>query len=360
MKKVTLNRKQLHDLVWATPLTKISEKFQITIPEIKQACTTLKVPLPTAGYWTRLHMGQNVFATELSTEKTETTEIELEERIEGNKTLKGISEELMTLINDIESKHASDLIVPDRLTKPDPLIEDSRKSFQTSDRSYHGSLHPDRETLDIHVSKDNVTRALLFVDTLLKLLRKRGQKIEISDRNSYVTIKNTRVKFYLREKTNRVKSSERWGGSTYTPSGILYLRMEIGYFNKLEWSDGRDPLENQLSKIIAKLELKVIEAEEQERLWKIEAEKREIQRRKEEAIENRKRKQESDFKNILQESRTWKEIETAKQYINYVEKSLKKDKKLYDKAARKILWMRRRLEQFDPAKDSNILDSDED
>jgi hypothetical protein len=356
MKKVTLTRKDLHDLVWSTPLTKISEKFQISIPDIKQACTTLKVPLPNLSYWSKKHLGHEVLITELSHEKVEKDNIEFEERVKKEKRFTTLNPEMESLINEIESQYASDLIVPDKLTKPDPLIEDVKATLQSNARVYHGSIFPNRNELDIHVSKDNISRAMLFMDTLIKLFRKRGYKINVSDGSSDLTIRNTRAKFFLREKMNRTKSTERWGSSTYSPSGTLYLKIEIGYINKLEWSDGSEPLENQLSKIIAKLELKVGEVEEQERLWKIESEKREKEERRKQVIENKRRKEEADFNTIINEAKNWKNIEIAKEYIDHVEKSLKKSKQLNENISQKILWMRNRLEQFDPIRNSKLVD----
>lgn len=50
MKKITLTRKELYDLVWSTPMTSISKKYEISLDRLKGICKKVNVPKPDIGY----------------------------------------------------------------------------------------------------------------------------------------------------------------------------------------------------------------------------------------------------------------------------------------------------------------------
>jgi hypothetical protein len=355
MKKVVLTRKQLYDLVWSTPLTKISEQFQKSVPELKEICLSMKVPLPNPGYWTRIHLGQNVTAEQLENAAVDTEDVELIERNDGDRIINGTPSEFEILLNKIETEHASELIVPDKLLKPDELIVNTRTSLQDKNSNFRGLISANRAELDIQVTKDNVTRALLIMDTLIKLFRKRGYKIEVSERGSYVIVDGQQIKFILRERMNRTYVKDRWNSTTLTPSGTLYFKVDIDYSNHFEWKDGSEPLENQLSKIIAKIEIKIAEVKERNRLWKIENDKVQAKQKIEREIEEQKRKDASDFKNLVHEAKNWKKVLLVKEYLEMLEKAVVDQNKMTDYHRRRLGWAKEKLNQYDPVHDSTLF-----
>jgi len=54
------DRKELYDLVWAQPVTKVAKQFGVSDVAIAKACRKLKVPLPGRGYWARKQNGYAV------------------------------------------------------------------------------------------------------------------------------------------------------------------------------------------------------------------------------------------------------------------------------------------------------------
>ena len=60
MESITFDRKKLYEAVWATPLSKLSESYGVTIHQLKKICTELDVPTPRPGYWTKLRFGKTV------------------------------------------------------------------------------------------------------------------------------------------------------------------------------------------------------------------------------------------------------------------------------------------------------------
>ena len=59
LRKITdISRKELHELVWQTPLIKLAAEFGITGGELSRICKQNSVTFPSAGYWTRIAFGQ--------------------------------------------------------------------------------------------------------------------------------------------------------------------------------------------------------------------------------------------------------------------------------------------------------------
>lgn len=53
-----ISREDLYELVWAKPLTQVSEELQIPSIKIVQACDAMDVPRPRAGHWNKLKVGR--------------------------------------------------------------------------------------------------------------------------------------------------------------------------------------------------------------------------------------------------------------------------------------------------------------
>ena len=113
------------------------------------------------------------------------------------------------------------------------------------------------------------------MDTFIKLLRFRGHSFR-RDRNNYgpyIVVKDVEFHFHIREVQKRIPPVKLYHSSTYVQTGILVIKIGESFKAK-EWKDGSVKLENQLAKIIAKIEL---EADE-ELIWREECRLHAIQR----------------------------------------------------------------------------------
>ena len=54
------NRVQLYKEVWNTPLTELAPAYSLSIYEMKKLCDNFYVPLPKAGYWSKVAFGKIV------------------------------------------------------------------------------------------------------------------------------------------------------------------------------------------------------------------------------------------------------------------------------------------------------------
>lgn len=61
-----VSREDLHQLVWAQPMTKVAERFDVSSSYLARICTTLNVPRPERGYRAKLAVGKAPPVTPLS------------------------------------------------------------------------------------------------------------------------------------------------------------------------------------------------------------------------------------------------------------------------------------------------------
>ncbi len=55
-----MNRKELYDLVWSTPMVHAAKRFGISDVALRKTCVRHDVPTPPLGYWAKLAHGKKV------------------------------------------------------------------------------------------------------------------------------------------------------------------------------------------------------------------------------------------------------------------------------------------------------------
>ena len=84
MKNIKLTRKELYDLVWSTPLSKLSLKYALSCDGIKKVCKEFEVPIPENGYWFKLKYNKDVQVEKLNSTFKGEDKITLTIREEGD------------------------------------------------------------------------------------------------------------------------------------------------------------------------------------------------------------------------------------------------------------------------------------
>ncbi len=54
MEKITITRKELYDLIWAKPITRLSKQYGIPFHKIRSTCKKINIPVPDYGHWMTL------------------------------------------------------------------------------------------------------------------------------------------------------------------------------------------------------------------------------------------------------------------------------------------------------------------
>lgn len=54
-----VNREELYEQVWETPLTRLAPDFNLSDVGLRKVCDRLHVPTPPRGYWAKRQHGRN-------------------------------------------------------------------------------------------------------------------------------------------------------------------------------------------------------------------------------------------------------------------------------------------------------------
>ncbi len=315
-------RKEFYHLVWAKPISKIAAELNVKDALIRKICKRFEIPLPKAGYWKKLGYKKAVSLEKLPEgEKWYNTLIDIDTFDSEYKD--AYQYKLAQRVKEVESLFSKEVAVRQRLTNPNPLVQRA-KSYLDNQRplrwkGFEDSIKTKGELLSINVARKNVRRMLRFIDSFIKLLEKRGHVIEIRDWDTLVIVNEELFTIKFREKCNRkVFEEDSWNRHLLVPNGRLSVKI-VFHFRTYEWIDGKKTIEQQLSKIVASLELKA----EQEKADRTEREKRWAEQKKLQAIRDQKKiKVEQEKKRIellLHQSSKWRVAQDLRLFIDSIE-----------------------------------------
>ncbi len=354
MDKTEFTRQEIYDLVWSKPFSSLAKIYEISDTGLRKICNKYEIPFPKTGHWQKVQFGKKVEREKLVlSDKWTETKITLSDREASEKD--HYLTRLARLTKVIEKEHPSLLEIPERLTKPDSLIDQAKAYFNskesTSHWRYSSEVHTKSGLLSIAVAKDNVPRALRFMDAFIKLGRKRGHQIEISSHDTLFIVDDERYKIRFREQHIRqIVQTGTWTRSELIPNGILSLKLDNLY--PKEWKDGKILLEKQLAKIMAAFEIRAeddkIERARREAYW-AEQERLDEIRKKEAAIKAWELKK-VDI--LLKHSKKWNQAKKLSSFIAEIEK---RNNSSNEKITDWIKWAKGRLDKLDPI--SNGLDT---
>lgn len=342
MKTVTFTRAELYDLVWKKNLGQISHLYGLSSYGIRQACATLKVPLPHASYWVQLKHGYSwVAKLSESFEGPESIAI-LKKKYETN-VPPPVASPIVVRTREIEKDPKAPLTVGERLTKPQRLIQITKDSWEKRDKNKR-YWEPDKEGISLHVADTLMPRAFRFMDALIRLLEYRGHELR---KNQYgytvAVVDGVEIEVGLREAGKRVPSKSGYG-TELVPTGLFIF--QVGkYSDQKEWRDRSIPIEGLLARIVAKLELLA----EKEKEWKEESRLRQIEREKQQAIERaiaeRKQKEVLNFKALLRAAERFDEVTKLRNYVKAVQNRADPPD---EQTCQWITWAEKKINWMDP------------
>ena len=346
METIELTRKELYDLVWAESLTSLSKKYALTYDGLKKLCINNNIPIPQNGYWMKLKYNKPVVIENLPSIAQEQS-IKLVIRDKYSKISYDQSPYTI-LCKQIGNDSKAPIKVPKKLTKPDILIQNTIELFnkRKKDRYYRNEK---LDYVSITVEEANFSRALLIMDTFIKLLRYRGHSFR-RDRNNWgpnIVVKDVDFNFHLREVQKRIPPEKEYGSSTYTPTGILLIKIGESY-KAIEWKDANIKLENQLVKVVAKIELLA----EMELVWRENCRLHAIKRAEEEKIKKefqaRKEKEIIKTKNLFSDAEKFDKATIYRNFINATEQRAIHENTLTEELKEWIKWAKEKADWFDP------------
>ena len=331
---IFLTRRGLYDKVWSKAMRKLGPELGISDVGLKKLCRRFKIPTPPAGYWAKVAHGKKV-------RKPRFVKWPEDDDPEYGFTFPVIGEGLPPgeqLATEVKQQ-AEPIIVPDKLVDPHPLIVATEKSLLAAGKDDEGLVWPRaKKTLNIHVSPENVPRAMRIMDAFVKALEARSLPVKVVDqegnRRTVATVLQESVGFTLYEATERVERQPTPQEQRYdltrrrqkkyyrrVPSGRLGLRItsSAGWGRRRCWvDDRRRKLDVQLRSVLAA----IYRTAESIKAEKREAEEQERQRRQQERERQEKleeiRQEEKRLQQLTADAEAWGKAQQLRSYVQAV------------------------------------------
>lgn len=251
---IFINREQLHQQVWKTPMTKLAPLYNLSNNELKKICDRFKIPTPKAGYWSKLSFGKPEDIVSLPKWKIcVPCNIKNKKKISTATLLPKMADIPVVIhkpikIVELTSKKVDHgIAVKKNLTNLHNLIEKAQEELKACSPDNYGRLNT-RRVIAINVSRHSLKRALLIMDTIFKWFEKRGYTIRKPSNESsrtIIVVDKIDIDIEIIEKsklTGKVKSNWGYEYNQYKPSGDLTLKINTyTYDSKVQtnWSDGK-------------------------------------------------------------------------------------------------------------------------
>jgi len=355
----TFTRKELYDLVWSKPLIQLAKEYGISDNGLRKICKRMEIPLPKGGHWMKLKFGKKVEIKKLSENYNGKSEVTLSERINSENF--GKETPLTILTKEIKANKDLITVVSERLNSKNEFIAKAKISLKKNKvgswNSDKGKVNTNRGELNICVSRQNISRALRFTSTFIKLLEQRGHciKQESEEKAPYAEVKGEKIEFYLNEKSKRIiVKGTHYDSYEFEPNGILSFK--YGEWKTYELKDGKvTKIEDKLPQILARFELladkiKVDRSEREE--WHRQYE---IERKKKEELQKLKDSELENLKILMNSSELLHKAQLIRDYIIKVEQKFsKQNRPLNDEVKSWVKWANDKADWFDPLTDKEI------
>lgn len=165
----SITRKELYDLVWSVPMTKLAARYGISDVALRKKCVKHDIPTPGLGHWARLQAGQRLPRPKLP-KSTSADQIALEPFIR---------------VPDGEpAPPVPEVDVPTRLTNPHEAVSFLRDRLEGSRTDKFERLTGGHEWMHC-LRQRNLNRLLLLLQGLFESLESRGHQVKVGPRSEH-------------------------------------------------------------------------------------------------------------------------------------------------------------------------------
>ena len=350
MEKVIITRRQLYEMVWTDPLSRLAKKYDISDNGLRKICKRIDIPLPDNGYWQKIQYNKPAVRKELPKDYKGPNEVNLVERKEEN-PINADSYSIKSILKSYEAYDQSIFKVPARLTNPDELIIAAQKTLSSQKASEWSNYMVKTYSgeIAIKVAPANVSRALRLFDAIIRILRFKFYDIIVRGVATYVIVEGVNIEIAIREKLRIEKTVDKnsWNTNKYFPTGRLIIKVNQSYCAK-EFIDGEKSLEEKLPLIIAEIEYLGQKGKQRRIESAIFRKQYEEKLQLEKDLKDRKDKELNTFKNLLNESKTWHKSVILDNYIKEREKRAIETNTLTDDLKTWLSWAKQKADWYNP------------
>lgn len=262
-KKIELCRGELYEMVWSTPVSRLSRQYGISDVGLKKVCTRLHVPTPPRGYLAKLRHGHDVSREPLpelpeGAPSVHTFHVRPKRARENRQPGKPAQDETSSL--EIRRK----ITVPSTLRAPHPIVARTRAYLKSARPYRQGRVSTfGEDLLDVKVCPGSVRRALRIANTVLteaerlsfSTANRRGRKSHVR-----LVVEGEEISFRIFEKIRqkelpREEDAPSWKSRDYEYLSTGNLRLEFTeryQYRRTRWRDGKKGgLESQIAAFLA-------------------------------------------------------------------------------------------------------------
>lgn len=202
---VTFNRRELYDLVWATPFSTLALQFGISDRGLAKICERHRVPTPPRGYWAKLAAGgkpkRAVFVethdaaanlVEISPSLS-TAPVEAREILQRAK-LQRKAQQAAKRVDIAERPSFSPI------SEVSPILKATAKALR-KDRLTGLIALSAAGMVTLRISSESVERVLALLERLFGELASRGHTIDLEEKGCRVSQGTDELLFTLKERT---------------------------------------------------------------------------------------------------------------------------------------------------------------
>lgn len=364
MKTFSLTRQELYEQVWSKPMVTLAKEYSLSDNGLRKICKKHDVPIPPMGHWQKVQFNKKT--TKIPLPKKDKEE-EIKINIQDAKLITNTENPIKNAVTEkIRNNSSLILKVADRLSKPDEIIVKTqanieKKKVSESYSSLKGTVQTDRGFPSIIVSPKNISRSLRILDNLIKNFRLLGYRIDLRDEGlNIVAYDDDKMSIYIREKSNAVDTISDYGWKSRDLVANGKLSVKVHRFGTFEFADtNKSLIEDQIEKILIKIESEFQEMFERRKQWKLHELKQEDLKKNEEAKQKLKEDELNKFIGFYNDAHRWKKFTILKEYYTFLESQENKTIELEEW----LIWVKPKLEWYNPMvniKDELLSDVDKD
>ncbi|MEO9476768.1 MAG: hypothetical protein ABJG41_14595 [Cyclobacteriaceae bacterium] len=240
---------------------------------------------------------------------------------------------------ELELKNSIDFKFPERLSRPHYLIIQLKKHLKAEkpETWQNPGMVRSRKNLSVNTTKARSNRAVLFMDTLIKLLENRGHIIKVVDFTTRIIIDGIEIDIALREVYKVVKQPLGHNSRELAPTGKLCFKLDEIWGR--EWYDGAKTIEDQIFNILATLEIYAETEIERNKKYAEQRRLREIEEAKQRELQRIRDNEWSRFNNIFSNIERWKKAQMIREFLNTASDSLSEEE---------CEWISKKADWIDP------------
>jgi len=205
------------------------------------------------------------------------------------------------------------------------LVSTARYQLVQADKRWldNGLVWTKGKHFPIGVAPENIERACLFLNALLRAIERRGYRVEVGEGKTEVHIGYQPLPILLREKTKRVLPTDRkssWTTFQLVPTGRVHLHMTY-QGKERDWGVGDGAVPDEAEAMVDRL---VAASERIDEYYRKLEEGWAIMRERQRVEQERKDRQAAEltgFKKLLQAATRWQQAQFIRSYLAALEAS---------------------------------------